>query len=38
MFHGLKTLFKDGKWVVSHQVKSQQSAYSDPNYFQEQKV
>jgi hypothetical protein len=21
MIHGLKTLFKDGKWVVKHQVK-----------------
>jgi len=38
MMHGLKALFKDGKWVVKHQVNSQKSVYNDPNYIQAQKI
>lgn len=32
MIHGLKALAHDGKWVVSHEYKQQNTTYSKPTY------
>ena len=32
MVHGIKTLFKDGKWVVKHQVSYSQKDFANPSF------
>ena len=33
MIHGLKTLGKDGKWVVQHKYKKNKTSYTSPTYI-----